>query len=178
MDRSHRQSNLLCAICPPAQLLSSVLVNNLDLIFIYSFPWLCAICFLPSAQRFRIYRRVFTTFPSRDLPAWHSRVPGFSTPGEVQCTGTTPESNYTRLSRTPRVIVVSGWLFRLTAGLPSTSMAASFEWGSIQQSRPNALLFWCRRLELKGSPNRKRVKSDISPYPARFQKGVLFFLHA
>jgi len=84
----------------------------------------------------------------------------------------------TQLSRASGVIVISGGLFRLTAGLPSTSMAASFEWGTTHYSCPNALLFLCRRLEMEGSPNRKRVKSDISPYPARFQKGVLFFLHA
>ena len=34
MDRSHRLSNLLFAIHPPAQLISSVLVNNFDLVFI------------------------------------------------------------------------------------------------------------------------------------------------
>ena len=34
MDRSHRLSNLLLAIHPLAQFLSSVLVNNIDLIFI------------------------------------------------------------------------------------------------------------------------------------------------
>jgi hypothetical protein len=34
VDRSYRQSNLLRAICPPAQLLSPVLVNNVELIFI------------------------------------------------------------------------------------------------------------------------------------------------
>jgi hypothetical protein len=54
------------------------------------------------------------------------------------------------------VIVVSGGIFRLTAGLPSTAIAASVERGSAQQSRPNPLLFWCRRLELERSPNRKR----------------------
>ncbi len=34
VDRSHRLSNLLFAIHPPAQFLSSVRVNNSDLIFI------------------------------------------------------------------------------------------------------------------------------------------------
>jgi hypothetical protein len=34
VDRSHRLSNLLFAIHPPAQLLSSVLVNSFDLVFI------------------------------------------------------------------------------------------------------------------------------------------------
>ena len=34
VDRSHRLNNLLFAIYPPAQFLSSVLVNNFDLIFI------------------------------------------------------------------------------------------------------------------------------------------------
>jgi hypothetical protein len=34
MEQSHRQSNLLFAIHPPAQFLSSVLVNNFELIFI------------------------------------------------------------------------------------------------------------------------------------------------
>jgi len=34
MERSHRRSNLLFAIHPPAEFLSSVLVNNFELIFI------------------------------------------------------------------------------------------------------------------------------------------------
>jgi hypothetical protein len=34
VDRSHRLSNLLLAIHPLAQFLSSVLMNNIDLIFI------------------------------------------------------------------------------------------------------------------------------------------------
>jgi hypothetical protein len=33
MARSHRRSNLLFAIHPPAQFLSSVVVNNFELIF-------------------------------------------------------------------------------------------------------------------------------------------------
>jgi len=101
VDRSHRLSKLQFAIHPPAQFLSSVLVNNSDLIFITAVE-----LHLVSPQRQDGYGFPRGS-PQRLKPrplAWHSRVPGSSTPGEVKCDATAPPCK-----GLPRISVFASW---------------------------------------------------------------------